>query len=257
MSEDNETKSADTEPRVALVTGAGKRVGRAIAQALGHDGFRVGVHYNGSAEGAEETAEAIIAAGGEAITLQQDLSDPSQAGKLIQSLNERFGQVSVLVNSAALFAQDNLRDLTPDSMRPLLDVNLLAPVFLMQAFANQSNIPQPAAIINILDTQMGSPYPERFSYFVSKFGLDGATRVAAFDLAGIGVTVNAIAPGLILPSEQTIEEFERRQRLTPLGEGLGLDDIVAGVRYLIAARQVTGTTLTIDAGQHLMGFGNT
>ena len=242
---------------VALVTGAGRRVGRAIALGLAADGYAVALHFNGSAKGAEDARNEIIATGGEAIALQHDLTVPEEAGVLIEQAASELGPVSVLVNSASLFDEDRLSNLTPESWRRLIDVNLTAPVFLMQAFARQKPTPAGAAIVNILDTQMTSASPERFSYFCGKFGLEGAMRLAAFDLAPKGITVNAVAPGLVLPSAQTQEEFDARQKLTPLGEGLGTDDIVNGVRYLINARQVTGHVLVVDAGQRLMGMGNT
>ncbi|MEM7775042.1 MAG: SDR family NAD(P)-dependent oxidoreductase [Pseudomonadota bacterium] len=243
--------------RVALITGAGRRVGRAIALGLAQDGFAVGVHYNTSAQPAEEVATEIRDAGGQAVTLHHDLSHAESSGILIDRLAEACGPVGILINTASLFDEDRLSTLTAESWRALIDVNLTAPVFLMQAFANQPNVPDNAAIINFLDTQLTSAYPERFSYFVGKFGLEGATRVAAFDLAAKGITVNAVAPGLILPSGQTEDEFVSRQRLTPLGVGLGTDHILQAVRYLISARQTTGHTMVVDAGQRLMGFGNT
>lgn len=241
---------------VALVTGAGRRVGQAIALGLAEIGYAVGVHYNGSAQGADETVELIEQGGGRAVSLQHDLAEADTAGALIERTREAFGPVNVLVNSASLFDEDQLLTLDLNSWRQLIDVNLTAPVFLMQAFARQEPTPDNAAIVNILDTQMTSALPDRFSYFCSKFGLDGATRLASFDLASKGITVNAVAPGLVLPSGQTVENFEYRQGLTPLGQGLGTSDIVAAVTYLISARQVTGHTLVVDAGQRLMGFGN-
>jgi len=126
----------------------------------------------------------------------------------------------------------------------------------MQAFANQNPAPTDGAIINLLDTQLTSASPERFSYFCGKFALEGATRLAAYDLGPQGIRVNAIAPGLVLPSDQSQQNFDDRQALTPLDAGLGPADIVQAVQYLIAARQVTGHTLVVDAGQQLMGFGN-
>ncbi|MAI48269.1 MAG: SDR family oxidoreductase [Hyphomicrobiaceae bacterium TMED74] len=247
----------EASERVALVTGAGRRVGRAIARGLAKDGYAVAVHYNGSSSGAEQTRDEILANGGRAIVLQHDLTAPESAGTLVEKTRAELGAVVVLINSASLFDEDQLGDLTLESWRSLIDVNLSAPVFLMQAFSNQDPVPASAAIVNILDTQMTSASPERFSYFCGKFGLEGATRLAAFDLASKGITVNAVAPGLVLPSGQSQQEFDDRQKLTPLGQGLGADDIVNGVRYLISARQVTGHTLVVDAGQKLMGMGNT
>jgi NAD(P)-dependent dehydrogenase (short-subunit alcohol dehydrogenase family) len=243
--------------RIALVTGAGKRLGKAIARGLADQGYAMGLHYNSSAEGAHELHYEIIAEGGKAALLQKDLSRPETAGELIGDAAAALGgPVSVLVNSASAFSTDSLSDLTIDTWQFLINVNAAAPVFLMQAFANQDPLPDGGAIVNMLDTQMLSASPERFSYFCGKFALDGATRLAAFDLGPKGIRVNAIAPGLILPSDQTQENFDARQKLTPLGQGLGPDDVVEAVVYLVGAKQVTGHTLVVDAGQRLMGFGN-
>ncbi len=241
---------------VALVTGAGQRVGRAIAVGLAAQGYDVAVHYNSSAKGADETAQEIADLGRRAATLRCDLTMAETSGGLIERARDALGPVNVLINSASLFDKDNLHDLNTESWSRLIKVNLAAPIFLMQALARQDPLPAPAAIINLLDTQMASASPERFSYFCGKFGLEGATRLAASSLAPKRITVNAIAPGLVLPSGQSEETFQRRQQLTPLGEGLSTDDIVAGVHYLIGARHVTGHTLVIDSGQKLLGFGN-
>jgi NAD(P)-dependent dehydrogenase (short-subunit alcohol dehydrogenase family) len=246
-----------TDRKVALVTGAGKRLGKALAEGLAAEGYAIGLHYNASAEGAVELSGRIEAAGGHSVLLQKDLSEPETAGSLIDDTAAALGgPVSVLVNSASAFNTDNLADLTRDSWQFLMNVNAAAPVFLMQAFARQSPLPDGGLIVNMLDTQMQSASPERFSYFCGKFALEGATRLAAYDLASKGIRVNAIAPGLILPSDQTQENFHTRQNLTPLGQGLGPQDIVGALRYFLSAPQVTGHTLVVDAGQRLMGFGN-
>lgn len=243
--------------RIALVTGAGKRLGKAIARGLANRGYAMGLHYNSSADGAQDLHDEIVAEGGRAALLQKDLSRPDTAGELIgEAAAALGGPVSVLVNSASAFNTDSLSDLTMDTWQFLMNVNAAAPVFLMQAFANQDPLPEGGAIVNMLDTQMQSASPERFSYFCGKFALDGATRLAAFDLGPKGIRVNAVAPGLILPSDQTQENFDSRQNLTPLGAGLGPDDVVDAVIYLAEAKQVTGHTLVVDAGQRLMGFGN-
>ena len=243
--------------RIALVTGAGKRLGKAIARGLANEGYAMGLHYNSSAEGAQELHDEIVAEGGKAALLQKDLSRPETAGGLIADAAAALGgPVEVLVNSASAFNTDSLSDLTIDTWQFLMNVNAAAPVFLMQAFANQDPLPEGGAIVNMLDTQMLSASPERFSYFCGKFALDGATRLAAYDLGPRGIRVNAVAPGLILPSDQTQENFDARQKLTPMGPGLGPDDVVDAVIYLVGAKQVTGHTLVVDAGQRLMGFGN-
>lgn len=243
--------------QIALVTGAGKRLGRAIAKGLAEKGYAVGLHYNSSVGGARELCEEIEASGGRAVLLQKDLSHPDLAGELVTETSEAFGgPVDVLVNSASAFNIDNLHDLTLESWQFLMNVNAAAPVFLMQAFANQDPLPESGSIVNMLDTQMLSASPERFSYFCGKFALEGATRLAAFELGAKRIRVNAIAPGLILPSDQTQENFDSRQKLTPLGPGLGPEDVVEAVKYLVEARQVSGHTFVVDAGQRLMGFGN-
>ncbi|MBN9672612.1 SDR family oxidoreductase [Roseibium aggregatum] len=245
------------EKKIALVTGAGKRLGKAIARGLADRGYAMGLHYNSSAGGAEELRDEIVSSGGAAVLLQKDLSRPELSGSLIAEASEALGgPVSVLVNSASAFDTDTLYDLTLESWQFLMNVNAAAPVFLMQAFACQDPMPEEGAIVNILDTQMQSASPERLSYFCGKFALDGATRLAAFELGTKGIRVNAVAPGLVLPSDQTEEDFHRRQKLTPMGAGLGPQDIVAAVQYLVSAPQVTGHTLVVDAGQRLMGFGN-
>ncbi|WP_428687165.1 SDR family oxidoreductase [Roseibium sp.] len=243
--------------KIALVTGAGKRLGKAIAEGLAGQGYALGLHYNSSSDGARELQGRIKAEGGRAVLLQKDLSRPEKAGELIHETSVALGgPVSVLINSASAFDTDSLADLTLESWQFLMDVNAAAPVFLMQAFANQDPGPEGGSIVNLLDTQMQSASPERFSYFCGKFALEGATRLAAFELGSKGIRVNAIAPGLVLPSGQSRENFDSRQKMTPLGQGLGPEDIVAAVRYLVEAPQVTGHTLVVDAGQRLMGFGN-
>lgn len=243
--------------KIALVTGAGKRLGNAIARGLAENGYAMGLHYNSSDGGAKQLCDRIVAAGGKAVLLQKDLSRPETAGELIGDAARALGgPVSVLINSASAFDTDSLGDLTIESWQFLMNVNAAAPVFLMQAFAGQDPAPEGGSIVNMLDTQMQSAAPERFSYFCGKFALEGATRLAAFDLGKRGIRVNAVAPGLILPSDQTRENFDARQELTPLGPGLGPQDVVDAVLYLVGARQVTGHTLVVDAGQRLMGFGN-
>lgn len=242
---------------IALVTGAGKRLGKAIASGLAGKGYAIGLHYNSSVGGAQELHDEILSNGGRAALIRKDLSQPETAGELVAETAAALGgPVEVLVNSASAFNTDSLHDLTLESWQFLMNVNAAAPVFLMQAFANQDPLPDGGAIVNMLDTQMLSASPERFSYFCGKFALDGATRLAAYELGAKKIRVNAIAPGLILPSDQTQENFDSRQKLTPLGPGLGPDDIVDAVLYLVAAKQVSGHTVVVDAGQRLMGFGN-
>lgn len=243
---------------VALVTGAGLRLGRAIAMGLAADGFALAVHYNTSREAAEEVVAEIERAGGQAAALAADLPEADAAPRLVAAASEALGPLTVLVNSASLYAGDQLPTLTPEGVSAMMDVNFLAPVRLMQAFAAQGEaaFAEGGAIVNLLDVQLDAPSPDYFSYFCAKAALMQATRLAALELAP-RIRVNAVAPGLVLPSGgQTEAEFAARQELTPLGAGLGADDIVGAVRYLARARHVTGHILPVDSGQRLMGFGN-
>jgi len=251
------TIGADKRMGIALVTGAGRRLGRAIAIGLAEAGYDIAVHYNGSSEGALDTVSCIENLGRKAVALQCDLGATETVGDLVRQAAATLGPLNVLVNSASIFDRDNLKNLSHEGWTRVINLNMTAPVFLMQAFSQQQHLPDDGAIVNILDTQMASAYPERFSYFCAKFGIDGATRLASTALAEKGITVNAIAPGLILPSgTQNHEDFIQRQKLMPLGEGLGAKDIVEGIKYLIRARHVTGHTLVVDGGERLMGMGN-
>lgn len=241
---------------VALVTGSAKRLGRAMALALAEDGFDMALHYNGSADEAESLRVEIEAMGRRAVILKADLADLEGVPSLIEKACDKLGPLALLVNSASVLERDSLLDMTLDSWRRLIDINLTCHVFLMQAFAGQEALPRGALVVNMLDQEMSAPSPRYFSYSVAKIGFEGATRLAALELAP-KVRVNGIAPGLVLRSgNQTDEIFRERQRLMPMGEGLGADDIVHALRYLVDARHVTGEVLLVDSGQNLIGPGN-
>lgn len=240
----------------ALVTGAAKRLGRSIALALAEDGWDLALHYNQSADEALSLQAEIERMGRRAVTLKGDLADPENAARLVQDAHQSLGAMSLLINNASLMDRDNLASMNEESWRQLIDINLTAPVFLMQAFAAQENLPEGASVINMLDQQTSAPSPRFFSYAVAKIGLEGATRLAAFELAP-KIRVNGIAPGLVLASSlQTEDKHQSRQQAMPLGEGLGTDDIVHAVRYFIKASHVTGEVLVVDSGQQLIGPAN-
>ena len=242
--------------RRALVTGGGRRIGRVLARHLAEEGWDVAVHCNRSKDGAEAVRDEIRAIGRRAITISADLSEDDAVSDLVDAAIDQLGPLDLLVNSASLYEPDSLRTFTMESWRLLIDINLTAPVLLMQAFANQAPLPASASIVNVLDQQITSPSPAYFSYSVAKIGLEGATRLAAFDFAP-SIRVNAVAPGLVLQSAgQTHEQFVERQRIMPLGIGLGPLDIAKAVTYLANARHVTGQTVYVDSGQRLMGLGN-
>ena len=246
----------DSQGKTALVTGAGKRLGRAIALALAEDGYDVALHYNTSRQDAEAVQGDVEALGQRAMLVEGDLGDPTNADRIMRQALTLSGSLSLLINSASYYDSDSLNTLTMASWQKLINVNLAAQVFMMQAFAKQPSVPGGASIVNMLDQQITAPSPQFFSYFTAKIGLEGATRLAAFELAP-AIRVNGVAPGLVLPSwGQNQEEFEARQAIMPLGVGLGAEDIVGAIRYLSSASHVTGHVVFTDSGQRLMGIGN-
>ena len=146
-----------TNVPIALVTGAAKRLGRAIALALAEDGWDLALHYNTSANEVESLQSEIEAMGQKVITLQGDLADPSQVQGLIREVNRKLGSLSLLINNASLMERDRLTSMTGESWQRLIDINLTSPVYLMQAFAAQENLPDGATVINMLDQQMAAP----------------------------------------------------------------------------------------------------
>ena len=240
-------------PKGALVTGAGGRLGRAMALALGADGWAVAVHYRGSAEGAQETAALIRAAGGTAEIIACDLSDERQrASLLLQSVALLSRPVTLLVNSASTFTEDSAAGHTRDDWDQHFEPNLRAPVHLAQQLA--ANLPEGerGLVINLIDQKVLKLNPLFFTYTLSKAALWQATRTLAQALAP-AVRVNAIAPGPTLQSvHQSAGEFTAEKAATLTGEGSSPEEIVRALRYLVSASSVTGQMIASDGGQHLM-----
>jgi len=234
-----------------LVTGAARRVGAAIAEALGADGWRVVVHYNSSADDAEATAARIRDAGGEAITAQADLSAAGSIDGLFATLDEDGIRLEALVNNASLFRNDTVASMTMGSWNDHLAVNLTAPVLLSKLFAERLEADTVGCIVNLLDNKVFATNPDFFSYTISKLALQGATETLALAFAP-RVRVCGIAPGITLISgKQTRESFERAHRLNPLGRGCTPDQIVGAVRFVLATPALTGHTIVIDGGESL------
>ena len=240
-------------PGAALVTGAGARLGRAMAQALGQDGWQVIIHYNTSKSGAEETEAAIRKAGGSAMILQADLLDEEAAGGLVLHAAQKTGQpVTLLVNSASVFEEDTLASHTRADWDAHMDANLRAPVLLAQAFADALPKGEKGLIVNMIDQRVWKPTPKFFTYSLSKAALWQATRTMAQALAP-DIRVNGIGPGPTLQSKHQSEaEFAAEKAATLTREGSGPDEIVKALRYLISASSVTGQMIASDGGQHLM-----
>ncbi len=240
-------------PGVALVTGAGARLGKAMAEALGQDGWAVAIHYRSSKDGAEATRAAIETAGGRAALVQADLADEAETAGLVARAGAALGQpVSLLVNSASVFADDSAAGHTREDWDTHFETNLRAPVHLAQQMANGLPASEKGLVVNLIDQRVWKLTPEFFTYTLSKAALWQATQTLAQALAP-HVRVNAIGPGPTLKSiHQTDEVFAAETRATLTGEGSSPEEILRALRYFIAASSVTGQMIAADGGQHLM-----
>jgi FolB domain-containing protein len=235
----------------ALVTGAARRIGKALARELARLGYAVGVHHLSSAAEAEKTAAEIRALGVEAIPLQADLAVDGAAAALVEACAARLGPLTCLVNNASVFHHDDIARLSHTSWRRNLAINLEAPVFLAQAFARQLPPEASGNIVNLIDQRVWRPVPDFLSYGIAKAGLWASTRMLAQALAP-RIRVIAIGPGPALQSiHQTPEQFARQQATMPLGRGTTPEEIAAALRYVLTAPAMTGQMIALDGGQHL------
>jgi NAD(P)-dependent dehydrogenase (short-subunit alcohol dehydrogenase family) len=236
----------------ALITGAAHRIGRCIAETLVADGWSVVVHHNTSDAEASDTVNAITAAGGQASAISADLSDPVACVDLVAAANAATGGLTCLVNNASVFTEDRIESADAATFDAIMAVNLRAPVLLSQAFAAQLPIEADGVIINILDQKLANPNPDFLSYSLSKYGLAGLTDMLAMSL-GPRVRVCGVSPGLTLPSgDQDESQFDAVHTRTPLARGSRPEDVAGAVRYLAKAQAVTGETILVDGGQHLV-----
>lgn len=238
-------------PRVALVTGAAARIGRAIMLDLCANGWVGALHYNRSEAAAAGVVREIEAAGGKAAMFQADLSDAEQMRAMFAACTEQLGAPLCLINNASLFEDDSLQTLTVESWAAHMSTNLQAPVFLAQTFAAALPDGAEGNIINIIDQRVLRPTPEFFSYSASKAALWAVTQSMAQALAP-HIRVNAIGPGPVLQSiHQSPEDFEREWRSTILRRGVDVAEIAAAVRFILATPSLTGQMIALDGGQHL------
>jgi pteridine reductase len=237
--------------RVALVTGAGRRLGRALAAGLAGRGMVLAIHHHSSSGGAEALREEVAAAGGRAECFAADLTDPRAARALPGQVVEKFGRLDVLVNSAAVMQRLDFERTTPEQYDAILDLNLRSVFFCTQGAAAALRAAR-GKVVNLADLAGLQPWPGFAAHSVSKAGVVMLTKVLARSLAP-EVTVNAIAPGAVLvPEEYDAEERARLARAAPLGRLGSPDDVVGALLYLLeAADFVTGEVLTVDGGRLL------
>lgn len=229
---------AMTTTRTAIVTGAGKRVGAAIAEALLGDGWAVVAHVRREDDEVAEGAVKVVA----------DLTDPACAGTIFAGA-AGLPPVRLLVNNAARFAWDGFGEFDAAEFDSHMAVNVRAPALLIERLA-AAHDGGDALIVNLLDSKVAAPNPDFLSYTLSKQALAGLTDLAARALAPRGIRVNAVAPAVMLRSgDQSEENFRAMHAHNPLGRGVGPGDVAEAIRYLSGARCVTGQTLVIDSGQ--------
>lgn len=246
-----------------LVTGAAKRLGRQIALTLAQQGWNVAVHYRHSKEEALETMAACAAlskGNGDFYAEQADLSDEAAVRALWQAVVAHYGRVDAVVNSASTFEHDDAQHFGYAMLDKHLHANTAAAIVLAQCLhahrqdLHLSNDRPPAVVVNLLDQKLWNPNPDFFSYTLSKAALEAANTLLAQALAPL-VRVVGVAPGLTLTSHMLSEaEFQALHRLSPLGRSSTPEDVAATVAFALSNRSITGTTLLVDGGQHLMRF---
>jgi NAD(P)-dependent dehydrogenase (short-subunit alcohol dehydrogenase family) len=237
--------------RTALVTGCARRIGAAIARGLAADGWDIAVHYNRSASEASDLVQELRALDVRAAAIDCDLADEAAVSQLIARTVAELGPLTCLVNNASLFEFDDPAGFDPAIWDRHASTNVRAPLVLSREFAQQLPAHTAGCIVNMLDQKVFNINPDFFSYTLSKVAMEGATRMLAMSLAP-RVRVCAVAPGITLVSgAQTQESFDRAHAHAPLGHSSDTSDIVDAVRYLVAAKSITGHTLVVDGGQHL------
>ncbi|MCP3713620.1 SDR family oxidoreductase [Paraburkholderia sp. CNPSo 3274] len=241
-----------------LVTGAARRIGRALALGFAARGWDVAVHHHESKREAQEVVDQIAAQGGRAISLCADLSKEDQVRRLVPDCVQAFGRLDCVMNCASRFEEDMAQTFTYGLLLELMEINVAAPLALARGLYDA--IPDCAVVdevhrgvvVNVLDQKLYNMNPDYLSYTLTKAALANATIALAQALAP-KVRVVGLAPGLTLVSgDQTQEQFEMAHKMTPLRRGSRLEDIVDAAIYLAEARGVTGTTLVVDGGQHLV-----
>jgi NAD(P)-dependent dehydrogenase (short-subunit alcohol dehydrogenase family) len=238
--------------RVALVTGAGRRIGRAIALGMAEAGWDIAVHYRQSAADAEDVVTAIRALGRRAVALHADLADDAAVRALPRQAVHLLGGLDCIVNNASLFEYDKPDAFSAALLASHMQCNVAAPLLLAQELHALVPDGGQAVVINLLDQKLYNLNPDFLSYTLSKAALQTATTLLAQALAP-KLRVVGVAPGITLVSgDQSVDGFERAHQITPLGRSSTPQDIADAVCYAANAKALTGTTLLVDGGQHLM-----
>jgi NAD(P)-dependent dehydrogenase (short-subunit alcohol dehydrogenase family) len=254
--------SLSQQKKAVLVTGAAKRLGREIAVQFGRQGWDVAVHYGRSEQDAKETVREIEMMGVKAQAYQADLADEAAIKKLFTAVSQQFLNLHCLVNSASIFEYDRANSNTPlttKSLQEHMQLNLTAPILLSQLmFEFKKNNPNKTgsenlpSVIQLLDQKLINLNPDYLSYTLSKAALATSVEVLALDFAP-HLRVIGLAPGISLPSgDQTNDGFTKAHQMTPLGKSSTPEDIAKAAVFLAQANAITGTTLYVDGGQHLL-----
>jgi NAD(P)-dependent dehydrogenase (short-subunit alcohol dehydrogenase family) len=245
--------AASSRP-VVLVTGAARRLGRAMALDLAAHGFDVAVHYRGSEADAHATVDELRAAGAQARAFQADLSIEAACRALVPAVVAHFGRLDAVVNSASTFEHDDPASFSVAAMERHWRANTAPAIILAQALhahLDGGGERATGCVVNIVDQKLWNPNPDYFSYTLSKAALQSATVMLAQALAP-RVRVCGVAPGVtLLSGPMSADEFAAAHKMTPLERSSTPDDIARAVRFLIESPAITGTTLLVDGGQHL------
>ena len=256
--------SSPTPSRTVLVTGAAKRLGREIALALAKDGWQVAVHYRDSLEDATKTVAECARLAGASAAFRANLANETAVRNLLPSVIEEFGRVDAVVNSASTFEHDSAESFSFATLEKHMRSNAGAAILLSQALsehikgrnaaAEAEAEPVRGVVVNLLDQKLWNPNPDFVSYTLSKAALEAANTMLAMALAP-HLRVVGVAPGLTLTSHMlSPEKFAALHKLSPLGRSSTAADVAATVKFAIDNQSITGTTLLVDGGQHLMKF---
>ncbi len=240
---------------VVLVTGAARRIGRAIALELARGGFDIALHHRSTDDDVRQLQAELREAGANSQAFAADLANEAQAEALVPAAAQAFGRLDALVNNASLFTEDTLDALSYASIDRHWRVNTAAPIVLARALHRlhrQESADAPTAcVVNLLDQKLWNPNPDYFAYTLAKAALREATVMLALALAP-RMRVCGVAPGVTLPSNELPDQaFERAHRMTPLGRSSQPQDVARTVRFVIESPAITGHTIVVDGGQHL------